>query len=391
MEFLAERKQLGDEFAGDWTEMEELYVKKLWHQLTLKVLAFVYKPEITGNPKHKLLLTQMYEQFIHDFEHRINQLQLVEICLPVARAYKEPAQAISFLDNIKEKVKHEDIPRLLCATATGAIYLEQKQLLEAKRVVEETDAELTRIDGVTVVHGRYYELSSNYYKTIGNHSLYYKNALRYLGCIKVSELSAQTQQEHALFLSLAALLGEGIYNFGELLQHPVLQTLRGTRDQWLVDLLFAFNRGDLMQFDALRPSWEQQADLKAAEVKMRQKICLLCLMEMSFNQGGNVKIEGGSSSSSSGSAKKQLSFADVSAATKLPEEEIELLVMRALSLGLVKGSIDQIDKKIFVSWVQPRVLDLNQIKNMSSRLGVWSTEVNKMIEQVHTNSHEILS
>lgn len=35
--------------------------------------------------------------------------------------------------------------------------------------------------------------------------------------------------------------------------------------------------------------------------------------------------------------------------------------MRALSLGLVKGSIDQIDNKIFISWVQPRVLDINQV------------------------------
>ena len=59
---------------------------------------------------------------------------------------------------------------------------------------------------------------------------------------------------------------------------------------------------------------------------------------------------------------KQLSFNEVSLKTKLPEDEIELLVMRALSLGLVKGSIDQIDKNIFISWVQPRVLDINQVK-----------------------------
>ena len=58
---------------------------------------------------------------------------------------------------------------------------------------------------------------------------------------------------------------------------------------------------------------------------------------------------------------KQLSFNEVSLKTKLPEDEIELLVMRALSLGLVKGSIDQIDKNIFISWVQPRVLDINQV------------------------------
>jgi 26S proteasome regulatory subunit N9 len=59
---------------------------------------------------------------------------------------------------------------------------------------------------------------------------------------------------------------------------------------------------------------------------------------------------------------KQLSFNEVSLKTKLPEDEIELLVMRALSLGLVKGSIDQIDKNIFISWVQPRVLDINQVR-----------------------------
>ena len=101
---------------------------------------------------------------------------------------------------------------------------------------------LNEIDGVTTVHARFYELSSNYYRTIGNHCEYYKNALRYLGCIKVENIpskptrpprsdsqfksrclrsllltrQANVQQEQAFFLSLAALLGDGIYNFGEL-------------------------------------------------------------------------------------------------------------------------------------------------------------------------------
>ena len=91
---------------------------------------------------------------------------------------------------------------------------------------------------------------------------------------------ANERQERAFYLSLAAILGDGIYNFGELLMHPILNSLTGTRDQWLVDLLFSFNRGDLDKFEALKTLWTQQADLKAAEVKMRQKICLLCLMEV---------------------------------------------------------------------------------------------------------------
>lgn len=370
MNFLNECKNSGI-LTNDWAELEELYVKKLWHQLTLKCLEMVQKPEL----KQGNLLIEMYEQFITDFEHRINPLSLVELCLPIVRQYQDPAQAIKYLEKLKEKVKHEQQPSILVNTAIGAIYLEQKNFEETKKTVEETEKELNEIDGVTPVHARFYELSSSYYRTIGNHCEYYKNALRYLGCIKFESLPVAEHKERAFYLSLAAILGDGIYNFGELLQHPILESLNGNADQWLVELLFAFNRGDLDKFEALRPGWTQQADLKAAEVKMRQKICLLCLMEMSFNRPAT---------------NKQLSFFEISQKTKLPEEEIELLVMRALSLGLVKGSIDQIDRKVFISWVQPRVLDVNQIKMMRTRLDAWSSEVNKMIGQVQMNSSEIL-
>lgn len=369
-QFLAERKNSGV-LSSDWAELEELYVKKLWHQITLKCLSFVKKAEFQKGT----VLINMYEKFITDFEHRINPLSLVEICLPIVRQYQDFQLAVAFLEQLAGKIKHEQEPKILVNTAIGAIYLEQKNFEETKKRVEETEQELEKIDGVTTVHARFYELSSNFYKTIGNHCEYYKNALRYLGCIKLESLPVEEQKQHAFFLSLAAILGDGIYNFGELLQHPILGSLNGTVNQWLVDLLFAFNRGDLDKFEALRQHWSSQADLLAAEVKMRQKICLLCLMEISFNRSAN---------------NKQLTFKEVSGQTKLPEEEIELLVMRALSLGLVKGSIDQIDNKIFISWVQPRVLDINQIKTIRSRIDGWSGEVNTMISQIQSNSHEIL-
>jgi 26S proteasome regulatory subunit N9 len=157
--------------------------------------------------------------------------------------------------------------------------------------------------------------------------------------------------------------------------HPILNALESTNDKWIVDLLYAFNKGDLARFDALKPAWSQQADLKAAEVRMRQKICLLCLMEMSFTRPAT---------------NKQLAFDEIAVRTQLPKAEVELLVMRALSLGLVKGSIDQIDRNVFVSWVQPRVLDLEQIKMMRVRLDAWSIDVNRMVGQIQTNMHEIL-
>lgn len=161
------------------------------------------------------------------------------------------------------------------------------------------------------MHSRFYELSSNYYRTIGNHFEFYKNALRFLGCIKYEQVPVNERHERSFYLSLAAILADGIYNFGELLMHPILTALNNTSDQWLVDLLYAFNRGDLDKFEALKPNWQQQADLKAAEVKMRQKICLLCLMEMAFQRPVN---------------NKQLTFSQVALKTKLPEDEVGKII-----------------------------------------------------------------
>lgn len=50
-------------------------------------------------------LLEMYNNFIAEFEHRINPVSLVEIVLPTSRAIKSPAEAVKFLEKIDETVK----------------------------------------------------------------------------------------------------------------------------------------------------------------------------------------------------------------------------------------------------------------------------------------------
>ena len=65
----------------------------------------------------------------------------------------------------------------------------------------------------------------------------------------------QMSKEEALTISfdlgIAALVGEGLYNFGELLEHPVVTTLEETEFAWLAELLRAFNAGDIAQYESL--------------------------------------------------------------------------------------------------------------------------------------------
>ncbi|KAJ8315045.1 hypothetical protein KUTeg_007196 [Tegillarca granosa] len=210
-----QRKSTGD-VATEWGQLEELYNKKLWHQLTLKLLEFVKNPIFSKG------------------------------------------------DGLI-KVKANDEAKVLCMITIGTIQLRTKDLEPTK------------------------------------------------------------------------------------LAHPILESLKGTDKDWLVDLLYAFNSGNIAKFEDLKKKWATQPDLAASEIPLRQKISLLCLME------------------------------------------VELLVMKALSLGLVKGSIDEIDQRVHMTWVQPRVLDLQQISTMQKRLEQWCTDVTQMERLLEVKAHDILT
>ena len=60
----------------------------------------------------------------------------------------------------------------------------------------------------------------------------------------------------------------------------MLEGLKLSENAWLIEMLQAFNEGDLAKFDRLKPLWSQQADLVANQDKLESKIRLLCLMEV---------------------------------------------------------------------------------------------------------------
>jgi 26S proteasome regulatory subunit N9 len=73
-----------------------------------------------------------------------------------------------------------------------------------------------------------------------------------------------------------------------------------------------------------------------------------------------------------------LTFTTVAKETKLKKSEVEHLVMKALSLGLIKGQIDQVAEVAKINWVQPKVLDMKQIEGMRARLKQWDSSVNQL-------------
>ncbi len=85
---------------------------------------------------------------------------------------------------------------------------------------------------------------------------YYHHALLYLSSVSLESLSIQEKQERAYDLAISALLGEGLYNFGKLLTHPILDAFNNTPMEWLKSFLLQFNAGDMDGFERTLKSKE---------------------------------------------------------------------------------------------------------------------------------------
>lgn len=196
-----------------WHHLEELYRKKLWHQLTLQVLGVVQDPCFVQGDG----LIKLYENFTSEFDHRVSPLSLVEIILHVVRHMTGPNVALIFLEKTCEKVKSSNVVVILCKIAIGALKLNIRDLQVTKETIEDVKEMLNNLPGVTLVHSHFYHLCSKHYQMMGNHESYYKDTLRFLGCVDTEDLPVPQQQERAFMLGLAGLLGEIAFNFRELL------------------------------------------------------------------------------------------------------------------------------------------------------------------------------
>jgi 26S proteasome regulatory subunit N9 len=369
-DWAAEKQQncAGNE-AEYWSKLELLSKKKLWHQLTLVVL------DILHNSRLSISALDLYTNFVSEFEIKFNKLSLMEVIIKAVNDIKDPKEAHEFLNKFKPKVSECSMSSILLKIVSGAIYLKNERK-EAKRIIEEVEKELDGLGIVKPVHSRFYELSSEYYQIEGDHGEYYRNSLMYLGVTDLSKFDKADRKAKAFSLGISALLATNVYNMGELLQHEILTSLKSTEDEWLINLLEAFNCGDINTFKQTQAKWSQQPDLKNHSKSLTEKMCLMCLMEMTFVRPPNDRA---------------ITFDEIAQKTNLNKSEVELLVMRALSLKLVKGVIDEVSERVHMTWVQPRVLNTEQIGRMRDRLSCWVKEVAETESLIEENARPILT
>jgi 26S proteasome regulatory subunit N9 len=75
---------------------------------------------------------------------------------------------------------------------------------------------------------------------------------------------------------------------------------------------------------------------------------------------------------------RTLEFSLIAHECRLSPNEVEFLIMKAFALGLIRGTIDQVDELVHITWMQGRVLDRRGVEGMKERLEQWSEGVNAL-------------
>lgn len=108
--------------------------------------------------------------------------------------------------------------------------------------------------------------------------------------------------------------------------------------------------------------------LVSSKAFLEQKIRVMALIELVFTKDAHSRT---------------ISFAEIAKTCESPLDQVELLLMKGFSLGVLKGTIDQVDAQVRIKWVQPRVLDMTQIGSIRDKLKDWSSQVRLPLTSRH--------
>lgn len=360
------------------SEMKTLYTSRLWHQLTGVIENLLSLPFWEEGD----FLIQLYNNFIKGCQTNINLLKLAQIGLKISSQYTNDEQKIEFLNSLLPLVEKDDAPAfVLLKCNIGLILKRQNKIPEVKEILEASQKILDESMGVEpAVNASYYFLSAEVHQLQDSAADYYRDMLLYLSYVPENSIPIDVQRETARTLCIYALVGDVVFNFGELLNHPVFGTLKGTPSGWIAELVSAFNAGNIDRYKTLvsdnRGAFDSIPILKDNQQFLIEKVTILALMESVF------RME---------SERRTFTFAQVASLTQLPTNEVEFLLMRSLSLGLIRGSIDQVDGTVAIHWVQPRVLEMSQLSSMKTKLIDWQKKVDSMNQFLFTESPDLMS
>jgi 26S proteasome regulatory subunit N9 len=405
--------------------------QKLWHQLTVTILDFLSDASnVRSTEDGTNSFLAVYDKVVLSVDTKLHPLSVARMAVLVAFSLSPDLHsAKAILENLMEKKdamgveatiflqsKHAMLTlQTLLASGADTSSEEAKAQLAAiyqtmqknALVVEEissasvvtTAAAATGAAGggasssssttdQALVHAAHYQCAMTYYRLQGPPEDFYEQCIHFLTysppppltegtgapvVVSTATAPAVDYRQLAVDLCLAALTGDGVYNLGQVeQQQTVLSLLENTQHAWLKELLHAVAAGDVTEFQRITAAHavdiQRQPALVHRAAAVQEKLTLLALVQL-------VVLSQGDQGDATHNQRRVLTLEEIAAHCQCPLEQVEWVVMRAFSVKLMEGSIDQVAGTVEITWVMPRILNAKELAVLADKFADWSVKV----------------
>ena len=349
----------------------------LWYQLSESLIELSHKPEIQNSND----LIELYNWLVFFIEPTLNPMKYLEYVQNMLNNYKDKMnEALTFVENIEnahKKFKGEE--KIFIKIIKGFCYLPLDKMYELEEIVKSTEEDFSsNIEIDASLYSQYYKLSTLFYEKKQDYDNFYNNAFQYLAY--ETKISDEDKLNLCYKMCSAMLIGEKLYNFAELIEKSFFKLMAGTKYEWISNLILSFNSAKVDQFLSMVQQNEKQIKdnpvLRNKYEFLQIKIRIAALLELIFQRNKNERT---------------LTFEDICKVCDTNDDNIEYICMKALSHGLIKGYIDDVEKKLVVNWIQPKYLEKEKIVMLEDRFTSWIEKSKKVLDDLHENAAVLLN
>jgi 26S proteasome regulatory subunit N9 len=348
------QKSMHPELAEKVDEIDRLATQKLYHQM-VTVLEELLKAPCYATPGNKDLVG-LFDRFIKAFQTKMSDLRFIKM-MQACLQQMDGDEAVAVLEPFLEK--WTGTSSQVGQIVKGGFLTRAGKLQEALDLLEQRKEEMEGLIGIDAfVFSALYKNLAEIAKLQQDGPRFYKYALLYLAYTPVEDIPAAERSQFSIDVSEAALLAPLEFNFGELLDKPLIKQELSKAAPSHERLLQAFHEGSFQAFDAVMSGSSGAVPMPAHKAQLTSKMALASLMELVFQRSKTSRV---------------FSFKEVGDWCRTEPNLVEHLIMKALSLGLVDGKMDEVDKTVTFTRVKPRVLDTQRIASLKSRIDAWTS------------------
>ena len=358
-------------------EIDSNLNQHLWYQLSENIIILSQNPELQQGKD----LIEFYNGVVFFIEPTLNPMKYLQYVQNMLHNYKDNmSEALTFMENIENK--HKDFKgeeKIFVKIIKGFCYLDLNKMFELEEIVKSTEVDFSgKFEIEPSLYAQYYKLSTLFYEKKKDYDNFYSNAFQYLAY--ETKISDEEKLDLCYKMCSAMLIGEKLYNFEELIEKDFFKLMKGSKYDWISNLILSFNSAKVDQFlsmvDQNKKNIEENEILKGKSDLLPIKIRIAALLELIFQKNKSERV---------------ISFDEICKVCMTEEDKIEYISMKALSHGLIKGYIDQADRKLFVNWVQPKYLGKEKIGILKDRMSAWIEKAQKVLGDLQENGAGLLN